>query len=286
MHATELRKVPASELTVLPELQRKLNVSRARKIAREWDPTLLGIIEAAAFVDADGTEFLHVIDGGHRAEAARIFGEDNGAEVSLSVVVYEGMTHQDAARLFIARNQLSSKVSAFDQHMVGIESKDELALAIDRAFRKTKFSIGRNASAYVVSAVGAVQSMMRRSHGIHGDSTWKAEIGSLTDTLEVITLGWPMEEGDRVNGDIIRGLFWMMDEYESTFVSDHRDAALLRLGDVLAAKAPREWASEAVTLKAAETQTFSSGQRYKYLVKLWVKAYDRGIKSTELVKLG
>lgn len=282
MQATELRRVLATDLSVIPELQRKLNLSRARKIAREWDPRLLGVIEAASFTDDDGVEFLHPIDGAHRAEAARIFGEDNGAEVSLDVVVYNDLSHEDAARLFIARNQLSSKVSAFDQHMVGIESKDELALAVDRAFGKTKFSISRNASAYSVSAVGAIQSMMRRSHGINNDPTWKLEVKSLVHTLETLVAAWPMEEGDRVNGDIIRGLFWMMDEYDEALASKE---ALARLGATLSERAPREWASHATELKTKETQAFSSGQRYKYLVKLWIKAYNKGITSTELKKL-
>ncbi len=276
MQHAQLEWLTPDELTVLPHLQRRVSAARYTKIARSWDIGLVGVLEGARLNDEDGNEIVHLIDGQTRMLAAQTFGDENGAAVSLPVVVYDGLNHKDVARLFLARNQLSSKVSAYHQYMVGLEADDEIALTIQKAFDQTKFVIDTSAAAYQVAAVGAVMAVTRQTIKLEGVAAAQARI---IDTLFIVKESWPYEEGERVNGDIFRAVAWMLGEY-----SDSLDVkgAILRLVETLQVKTPKEWAVEA----KGKTDSFSSGQRFKYIVQLWTKAYNRGIGTTKLTKLG
>jgi len=276
MHHAKLEWLTPNELTVLPNLQRKVGAARYTKIGRNWDIGLVGVLEGARLKDDDGNEIVHLIDGQTRKLAAEVHGEENGSVVSLPVVIYDGLSRKDVARLFLARNQLSSKVSAYHQYMVGIEADDEVALTIQKAFAGSTFVIDTSATAYQVAAVGAVMAVTKQA--IRLSSKEEAQ-RLITLTLGVLHDAWPYEEGDRVNGDIFRSVAWMFSEHQSLMVGLEHE----RFVEMLSNKTPREWALEA---KQKQSDSFSSGQRFKYIVELWTKAYNRNIGNTKLDKLG
>ena len=263
MHHAVLRWLTPSALTVVPELQRRVTVARVRKMAREWNIDYVGVLEAAVMM-VEGEEILHVIDGQHRYRAAEEFGAMNGAEVSLPVVVYNNLTRTQVAELFLARNNMASKVGAYDNHMIGLEAGDSLAICIQGAFDNSKFEVGRSANAYTVAAIGNVQ----KQAGLisrQSDMTHAGEV--IEESLAVIAQAWPKEGAERVQGHIIRALMWFHGEHG--ILNTAGEARLVR---VLKAETPKAWRIKAV--KSKEDQPFSSGAEYKYLAELWVNAYN------------
>jgi len=264
MHHAELRWLTPQELTIVPELQRTTSVARARKMAREWNVDYVGVLEAAIMVDAEGDEILHVIDGGHRKEAAIIFGAENGAVVQLPVVVYNDLSRTQIAQLFLARNNMAKKVGAFDNHMIGLQAGDELALLIQRAFDRTKFDISRSASSYSVAAIGNIQTQTTSLRKQSGDQF--AE-DAIVEVLDLITKAWSKEGAERVQGHVVRALLWLTGEHG--IFNGKNKARLVR---VLKNHTPKGWRAAAVA--AREGDPFSSGSEFKYLAELWVDAFN------------
>lgn len=280
-----LKWLTPDDVRVIPRLQRKLSVSRVKRIALAWDRGLVGVLEGATYIDK-GETYVHLIDGQTRMKAAELVGQDMGGIVELPVIVYEHLNEKQIAQLFLARNQLSSKVSAYDQFMVGVEAEDIVSLSILRAFEPTPFTISSSASAYEVASVGAVQASMKRAAKMLGSNNmenWDASVDHMTRVLDIIDAAWALSEGERVSGDNLRAVSWMVVKHNDLFVWDKTAPALLHLIDRLGAKDPKTWGVEALRLNETAPST---GQRFKRICELWIKAYNRGAKAAGVDKLG
>ncbi len=264
MHHAELQWLTPSALTVVPELQRRVTSARVRKMAKDWNIDYVGVLEAAVMTDAEGNDILHVIDGQHRYRAAEEFGALNGAEVSLPVVVYNDLTRTQVAELFLARNNMAKKVGAYDNHMIGLEAGEALALCIQGAFDNSKFEISRSATAYSVAAIGNIQTqagLISRQGGME----FAGEV--IEESLAIIAKAWPKEGAERVQGHIVRALLWLHGEHG--ILNQQSEARLVR---VLKNHTPKGW--RVLARNAREDDTFSSGAEYKYLAELWVDAFN------------
>src|SRR6187455_2736743 len=94
----EIRK--ASELFVIPTIQRRATDDRLRKMAREWDTRKIGIIEVARITDGEYKGRLHPTDGGTRVLAQQLYGDPD----FLFLFVIRDMTYAEAAQEFLWRN--------------------------------------------------------------------------------------------------------------------------------------------------------------------------------------
>ncbi len=95
-----------------------------RKIVSEFHWPYFGVI--AATDNGDGT--YCVIDGQHRAEAARQHPEVH----SVPVMVIEEMTLSEQARAFVEINQSRVRLSALQIHRAAVRAGDPVAVDIDR----------------------------------------------------------------------------------------------------------------------------------------------------------
>lgn len=160
-------QIPVRRLQVDPDMDtNRLYVQREEitawtdKIAITWDAEML--LPAIVSKRPDGT--LVTIDGQHSNEAAK---RVEGPEFLRDVMVYEDLTPQQEAKLFLAANKHRKPVKPFDNFRVAMTAGDELATRVDREVR----SLGNDlqvASSPSANRVGAVQALlaMARTEGM------------------------------------------------------------------------------------------------------------------------
>jgi hypothetical protein len=130
---SEIRTVKLEELTVDPKVQRQLDQSRVRKLARDWDRDMEGVLtvslrEWEATPGDSGESFgqseLVVLDGQTRMEAARIAGV-----TALRAEVFEGLSEAQEAAIFLKHNDRKA-VTPRDRFRLSVVALDEKALTI------------------------------------------------------------------------------------------------------------------------------------------------------------
>lgn len=138
----EIKK--ASDLFVIPTIQRRATDDRLRKLARDWDERKIGIIEVALIIDGEYKGRLHPTDGGTRVLSQQLYGDPD----FLFLCVIRRMTYAEAAREFLYRNGLAMKPSAFARWAVGCRAGEPQALAVATALEELKLSGSPSSSTY------------------------------------------------------------------------------------------------------------------------------------------
>lgn len=111
--------------------QRPVDQPRARKMAREWDRRLAGILEVSDR-GPDSTPRYAVIDGQHRWAAAALL----DLPPALVANVHSGLTVQDEARLFDRLNRERRRITTWDHWHARKGAGDPDVHRIERAVQK------------------------------------------------------------------------------------------------------------------------------------------------------
>lgn len=165
----EIRK--ASEINIIPTIQRKPTDDRLRKMALSFDPRKIGIIELARITDGEYKGRLHPTDGGTRVESQKQYGDPD----YLFLCVVREMTYAEAAQEFLWRNGLSMKPSAFSKFAVGVRAGVPEALAVEKALRYLNLSGSPSSSTYgngdegTFAAFAAAERIVLASYKVSGD---------------------------------------------------------------------------------------------------------------------
>jgi hypothetical protein len=136
---------------------RSINVTAAKKIAAEYDETLMGLI----VVDKrDGT--YHIIDGQHRVYAANIL-----RIPMVMCQIHEGLTYEEAANLFVKLNRNRRGLLAFDYFKALYEAKDEKIVKIWSLVESVGFSISRGSGTNKVQAINCITNIYEKNGADH-----------------------------------------------------------------------------------------------------------------------
>lgn len=109
---TEIKALPASLLTVDPEVQRQLDPRRVSKIAADWDDLMVGVLTVshrvrpvllAGHEQTDPDSYV-VLDGQTRLEAFRAVAGTPATTGTLICEVYEGLSRAEEADIFLKHN--------------------------------------------------------------------------------------------------------------------------------------------------------------------------------------
>lgn len=103
----EARTLTMGMLEIDPKYQRKLDLSWARDIAKNFDPALVQIIHVSA-----RNGHYYVFDGQHTLKALEILYSDKKYPVACKV--YHGLSEKDEAKLFCELNQRKKKISPIE----------------------------------------------------------------------------------------------------------------------------------------------------------------------------
>lgn len=137
------------QLTINPSAQRQLNLAYARKMAKGFDPNLLGVIHVCRSEDGK----YNVIDGQHRVFAARLaeYGEYLACEVQ------EAMTDAEQADRFLSLNN-TLQVQTYDKFRMRVTRGDYDALTVHGALTEAGYSVGHGD--YQITATTACEKIV------------------------------------------------------------------------------------------------------------------------------
>lgn len=202
--------------TIRPwEHQRDLSKAAVNKIARDFDPDMLG---ALTVTRRGGINYL--LDGQHRLAAIRdVLG---WADQNVPCIVYEGLDDQQEAKLFNGqapgnRRQLSKLHALY----VAFQAGDPDAIRLNGTVERSGLVIGwlkGGAANDSVVAVGALQDVAR--------TLGHYRLGTILDLLRA-GLG---PQGRAYSGDLIRGMGAFLVRYEDTYSRDEMIERLRRAG--------------------------------------------------------
>ena len=127
MTETYVTALSVEDLFADPDYQRELDVPRCRRMADDWQPRLVGVLDVSDR-GVDALPRYAIVNGQHRWEAARF------ADVSaLACTVHTGLCVQDEAQLFWDFDRQTKKLSTWDRWYARRSAKDPIVVAIDDA---------------------------------------------------------------------------------------------------------------------------------------------------------
>ncbi|MFV8227480.1 DUF6551 family protein [Mycolicibacterium fortuitum] len=154
--------------------QRPADLSRARRLAADWDRRLAGIIEVSDRGTGESPRYA-VIDGQHRWEAARLCDE----VPVLVASIHEGLTVADEARLFDRLNSQRRQPSTWDHWRARKSSGDPDVLAIEAVVEELGLRIDPGPRAGNVRCTATLEKLAARGG-----------TGLVCETLKLITNVW------------------------------------------------------------------------------------------------
>lgn len=193
-------QIPVGQLHVDPNLdaQRIYQPTWAGKLKKMWDRDVL--LVATVSQRPDGRYYL--IDGQHSTKVAQ---EVEGPDFLRDCMVYEGLSIEMEARLFLAANRDRKPVKPYDNFNVAITAKDPLATRVREEVRACGLDVAPGTSANRVGAVQALMAIGARREGLivkvlqTAEQAWGRESASW-DAMMLRALGMVIHENwDRVD---------------------------------------------------------------------------------------
>lgn len=183
------------ENIVTDKYQRPIRTTAVRKMADNFDKTLLGTITVSKRNNA-----YFVIDGQHRIALAKLVGV-----TSLMALVYEGLTYQEEAKYFNSLNGAngeSKKPSKLEIFNASKEAKDPIAMEIAAILGKLGYTVGPVNSKGHVSAIETLEVIHKKYGAAH-----------LFETLSLIRSTWG-GEADAVQKKMMIGVSEFIHNYK------------------------------------------------------------------------
>ena len=150
-------KLKPSDTTVDHRYQRELDAKRAEHMAAQFNADLMGVPVVSKRSDGSYVR----IDGQHRVAAALIAGF---GDVPIHMEVFEGLTIQQEAELFIRLNGGRKAIGAVDKYKARIEAREVVALEIFGVLKKHGCRIAAGRGRGIVAAVAAIESAYHKGN--------------------------------------------------------------------------------------------------------------------------
>ena len=156
-HTSRIIPVALSRLTVSPAVQRDLRKYRIDELLADFDLEMFGMPVVS---HREGK--FYIIDGHHRITTLKQWLGAGWEDQKIECRVFEGMSEREEARMFDRLNN-TLRVNAIDRFMTRLTAGEQVELAIQAALHKEGFSIARKPAPGVVSSVGTLLSIYKRS---------------------------------------------------------------------------------------------------------------------------
>jgi hypothetical protein len=184
-------KIKPCDTTVDHRYQRELDARRVEAMTKRFSPSLMGVPVVARREDGS----LVRIDGQHRCAAAISAGH---GDVPVMMEVYEGLTLQQEAELFLQLNGGRTAVGAVDKYKARLEAREPVALEIQGLLKKHGLRVGKVPARNCVLAIQAVERAFHR--------------GTLDSTLFVLC-GWCEGDAAAFDGLFVRAVSLFLSYY-------------------------------------------------------------------------
>jgi hypothetical protein len=150
--------VKVSDMFVDYTYQRVALEKKVNKIAKNFDPDVLGVIICS--MRDDGS--LAIIDGSHRYKALVQKGMN---DYSVNALIYFDLTIQEEAKIFTMLNQEHTKPNTTEIFKAGIVSGDEETIAINKIINSLGLHIGVGPGDNKIRAISTVKRIYRNADG-------------------------------------------------------------------------------------------------------------------------
>lgn len=198
MNRPKRGRIAPVDMVLDSRVQRTLELPRVKKMAEEFDPAVLGVLVLSRRADGG----LYIVDGQHRAEAARAAGK---AHTAVEVSIHEGLTLAEEAHLFRLLNATKAP-SAITRFRVRLVEGEEVATHIDKIIHPWGWKVSTPGTGSI-SAVGTLEMV----NGFDPD----ADRGVLHQTIGTITGAWGLV-AEGVASPVLGGIGVLMNRYAET----------------------------------------------------------------------
>lgn len=188
-----IREVRVSDLIVDRDVQRSLDMNRAKRMAATYDPSAVGAVTVSE--RADGS--LHIVDGQHRSQAALTA---HGKGATVTALVYTGLSRSEEAILFRKLNT-TKQVHPLQRFKVRLVEEDQVAIILNDILTHYGWRVAAGGGEGAFAAVSALEKVFFgagiKRKGVHS--------GAVKTTIAVVTEAWG-HGSDAVRQEIINGL--------------------------------------------------------------------------------
>lgn len=188
-----IREVRVADLVVDHQVQRSLDLNRAKRMATSYDPSAVGAITVSE--RADGS--LHVVDGQHRSQAARFA---HGKDATVTALVYTGLSLAEEALLFRKLNT-TKQVHPLQRFKVRLVEEDPAAIILNDILTHHGWRVGPGGGEGAFAAVAALEKVFFGA-GVKRKGVYS---GAVKTTIGVVTDAWG-HGSDAVRQEIVTGL--------------------------------------------------------------------------------
>lgn len=251
-HPIFYEEVTLEDLHVDPDIQRSLNMGRAKGIASSIIPSALSVLTVSRRTDGR----LFILDGQHRTKALLLAGFK-----VWRAEIHEGLNTQEEAALFLCKNVESARVSAYDSFKACLSASMALETDIAAVLSKHGLEMASSASINRVGAVITVQNLVR----LYG-------VENLDRTLGVLDLAFGRVERTW-DGTFLGGVGKFLGEY-----GDLVNQA--RLVERMQAKGgPQRWLQQALENALSESGGGAANARVQGCFRALIKTYNAGLRT-------
>ncbi len=244
--------VTIGEMFVDYTYQRKPLDKKIKRIVKNFDPNLLGVITCSMREDNS----LAIIDGSHRYHAMIAMGM---TKTSVNALVYFGLSIEDEAYIFALTNKEHTKPTPSQIFKAGIVSGDSIVVGINSIIEKVGADISEGPGKNKVRAV----STLRKVYNNAG-----ADV--LTKTLETLRDAFP-NDNESFHGQLVSAIGCIYHRYGKIVDQKRLTQQLSRMGSPALIIAQAQ-----AMINSGQTITFTS---LPYLI---VNKYNTKLKSNRL----
>jgi hypothetical protein len=191
----ELEVLDLDALKVDAYAQRGYDNKWAKELHDNWDDDKVGVFRVSRRTDGG----LYLMDGQHRTGALRMFSELTEDERQVLGLVYEGLTIQQEAELYLAFNSKTRKANPVDTFRLERVAEEPEAVNIQLVLDKHGLIVQMGTGAHQVAAVAALR--------------WVYRLGGvdlLDRTFTVIEKSWGVQDRWARDGNILRAIGWVL----------------------------------------------------------------------------
>lgn len=226
--------------------QRDLDTGRVTRMAKAYDPQLVGILEVA--LRKDGR--FAVIDGQHRWEMLKT-AHPAGPRAYVACNVHTGLTVEQEAQLFYDIDKHRRRLTGWDRWNARRGAGEQVVLDIEATATAAGFSVEPRTTDGTIRCVGSMEKIVNLSGLQLLDSTLAVIVGAFGRTVDAVT-------GELVHGTALVLAYYGPDELD-----------VKRLVSAMQSVAPRQVLARADALREVQ-----KGQKPRLVASVLVDRYN------------
>lgn len=244
-----VQAVSVADMFADPTYQRDCDTRRAKSMAAQWDPRLVGVLDVSDRGEHTTTPRFAIVNGQHRWAAAVMV----DASMHLVANVHTGLTVVEEAKLFDDIDRKTRALTTWDRWKARRAGGDPEVALIEQTAGQFGLQVSERSAPGHLRCPSALEQVLRRG-----------DVELLADTLSLIVDTWGPQI-DALEATVVHGVAVLLDKFN---VSTGFNTG--RLADVMEEVTPRQCKSQAQSLRE-----FESGSLAALFALVLVRLYNK-----------